>query len=632
MTEYFDPVGFPIPENTNTTEYLDPVGFPIQEATDSRIQEPSIIPETITEHLEATDSRIQEPSMIEYFELSQGSRGSLPEAEFCRGRVLELRSDSSSVADCSGFDRSKFIRLSCESLPDLKGPQLEVLSDLCLTAHRSEEFFLSVATNQWVRTSITSDRTPEELFCPTSVVEGRSKLISSVTIQSNVLPCDPFWTKLRVRRDGTSKRVHFPCSILKEALREGNTLMEKLLEWTERREECEIGQHGSKRAVDGNIKFGPLRLFWEIRADGEDQDDVKPLKQLAEGSGGTIWLVTWRDGLFVRKDRVRTSNSNDYSDPRDALDTELNVVEKLSHPHIVYSFGVSFATKKSSLFMECMQSDLFTFILDRVTRRMGDNKPPFSHQDSIDILLQVAKAMAHMHEENVVHGDLKSLNILISEFLVSEDVKHYLVKVADFGSAQTVTSNSRSTDFQPGPSTTNYAAPEVLKRRADKKVLICYPKLIDVYSFGIVAFEVLTGEELYRDMRSRTKVEGIIDGTVRPPLRTECQKDNFLHEESLISLIESCLDGDPSKRPFFSKVVDVLNSVRVQILVCSSLFYTTRTRTCIYFVQAVDGRCSTNVPFLLNRLDLRFCRTQRCGVATVDVKKNVLMTQHVLVR
>lgn len=559
MTEYFEPENFPVQGDT-ITEYFDPSGFPIQD-------------NTITQHVEPTDSA-QEQVMNEHFELAQGSRGSLPEAELdCHGRVLELRcaqpTESPIVADCTEFDGSKLMRLSSEFFPDLKGPQLKFLNDLCLAAHRSEEFFLTTARNQWVRTVISSDKATEELFSSASIVEEHSKLISSVTIHSNVLPSTPFWTNLqaiRASRDGTSNRVHFPCSILKEAIQEGNTLMKKLLEWKEKRTGFVFGQHGSKRFVDGNIKQGSLKLFWKIQARGEVEDDVKPLKQFAEGSDGTIWLVTWRGGMFVRKDRRRIPNKNDDSEPSDALDTELNVVEKLSHPHIIYSFGVSYAANKSSLFMEYMQNDLSHFIVDKV-RMTEDDEPPFSHQDSVDILLQIAKAMAHTHEQNVIHGDLKSLNILVSEFLISEDVKYHLVKLADFGSAQIVCSNSGSTGFKPGAATTKYAAPEVLKWRSDKNVIISSPEKIDVYSFGIVAFEVLTGEEPHNDL-SLTKVKkGVIDGSLRPPLRVECQKEKFLHDKRLISHIESCWHGDPSKRPTFSKIIEVLNSVRFQIVV-----------------------------------------------------------------
>lgn len=51
--------------------------------------------------------------------------------------------------------------------------------------------------------------------------------------------------------------------------------------------------------------------------------------------------------------------------------------------------------------------------------------------------LQVAKAMKYMHGEQVVHGDLKPNNILISQFDISRDAGQFIVvKVADFGSAQ----------------------------------------------------------------------------------------------------------------------------------------------------------------------------------------------------
>ena len=510
------------------------------------------------EHVDLPEEHVDLADMIEHFELAQGSRGSLPEAELDRhGRVIELHS-----AQPYEFDRSKFIKLSTEIFFDLTGSQLKLLSDLCRAVHRAQEFFLSVGTNQWVRTSIASNRPSQDLFSPTSIVEERSKLISSVTFHSVVLPHDPFWTRAQAVGNGANKlRVHFPCTLLKEALQQGTTLMEKLLEWREKREECEIGQHGMKRSADGNSIEDPLRLFWEIQA-----DHVKPLKQFEAGSYGTIWLVTWRGGIFVRKDRISTSNHVDDADPRDAVDTELNVVEKLSHPHIVYSFGVSYAENKSSLYMEYMQNDLYHCIADRV-RTTGDNEPPFSHQDSVNILLQFAKAMAYTHTQNVVHGDLKSRNILVSEVFITEGENHYVIKVADFGSAQVVSPDFGSTGFLPGPATTSYAAPEVLELRNDKNVVISFPEKIDVYSFGIVAFEVITGEEPYMDVRPTKVKKGVIDGSLRPPLRAECQKENFLHEERLISLIERCWCGDPSERPPFSEVVEVLNCIRSQILV-----------------------------------------------------------------
>lgn len=499
--------------------------------------------------------------MIEHFELAQESRLSLSEAELGQnGLVLKLRNaqcECSVVPNCAEVDRSKFIRLSSESFPDLEGPQLETLSKLCLAAHRSEEFFLTDnATNQWLRTVIGHENLHPGKW---TEAETWNNLIPSLVIHSNILPYDPYWSKLQATRDKASIRVHFPLCILKEALEESKTLKTKLLEWKSIGIECEIGKHGTGRSKDRNCEQPRTsKSFWEIQA-----DDVKFVRELAKGSDGIISLITWRGGKFVRKKFMELQTN---------IDAELEVVKRLSHPHIVYSFGELCDGIQSSYFMECMSNDLFCFIVDRVSRTVGDNEPPFSRHDSVDVLLQVAEAMRHMHLEdvNVVHCDLKSRNILISEIATSDSVKHYLVKVADFGSARLGDSGSVLTGFIPGAATTNYAAPEVLRQRTDSTVRINFPHKIDVYSFGIVAFEVLTGKnnfEVYKRSPKRFKI-GVIGGTVRPPLRVECEKQKvFTQDKDLLSLIERCWHVDPLKRPSFVEICEELNEIRVQMLV-----------------------------------------------------------------
>ena len=148
-----------------------------------------------------------------------------------------------------------------------------------------------------------------------------------------------------------------------------------------------------------------------------------------------------------------------------------------------------------------------------------------------------------------------------------------------------------------------YAAPEALQLRKDNFSHIGIPERIDVYSFGIVAFEVLTGEyNLKLFQKSRTKFrKGVIKGTLRPPLREECQKNKkykesqkkkglimsclkskfieddelatldmrcwHLQDEKLIFLIESCWDQVPSKRPSFEEIGKNLNEAKVRLRV-----------------------------------------------------------------
>jgi len=105
-------------------------------------------------------------------------------------------------------------------------------------------------------------------------------------------------------------------------------------------------------------------------------------------------------------------------------------------------------------------------------------------------------------------------------------------------------------------------------------VRIDFPHKIDVYSFGIVASEVLTGKnnvEAYKRSPSTFK-RGVIEGTLRPPLRAECEKQKvFTQDEGLILLVERCWRIDPYERPSFVQICEELNKVRDQMLMSEQM-------------------------------------------------------------
>ena len=520
--------------------------------------------------------------MTLHLELAQGSRSSTdvgvlygaPFIDGCEKLGETQRTELLGVDGCAKLSRSQFIRLSHalgESFPDLRGVQVQFLKELCLFANCSEEFFLSVSKDQWLKTAIIGPKKkgPETLFSSEVIKKQRHTLISSITIHSTVVPCRLYWPKLQAVRDEAdevaSKRVYFPSTVLEVALSEDKSLVEKVKEWEKKKEECAIAKQWHERE---NALEKTSRPFWKIGS-----NDVKVLNSnFVEGSQAGVWQISWRGGIFARK----------VFKQKRTFDTELEVVRRVSHPHIVYSFGVSVHTDgkqqgQYSLLMELLDRDLFALIEDRV-RLEGYNKPPFPRQDSLDILLQIAKAMEYMHnlDEPVIHGDLKPKNILISHCEILGDVSQYFVKVADFGSAKIMLKSNSSSTFNPEGGTTQYAAPEVLKARSEKtSIKDDDPKKIDVYSFGIIAFQVLTGLEPYKKferLRVSKKpyqgvpsrevlMKGVIAGTLRPPLQEACSRANFWDDSDLTALIESCWDPESSARPHFSEVVILLERI-----------------------------------------------------------------------
>jgi len=172
--------------------------------------------------------------------------------------------------------------------------------------------------------------------------------------------------------------------------------------------------------------------------------------------------------------------------------------------------------------------------------------------DRLDVLLQIATAMRILLDNEVVHGDLKLGNILVSEFEVSGNVRHFHAKVADFGSAKFT-----EPSFTPKFGTSLYAAPEVLQSRLgnragllDNRAGLPNPKKLGVYSFGVVAYEVLTGHWAFDGkLDSREKRHQVMTGRRRLIDSREWRnlKGGFESFCGVVPLVKRCLEFHPEK-------------------------------------------------------------------------------------
>lgn len=465
---------------------------------------------------------------------------------------------------CVALRGSQVIRLpnelGGESFPDLKGKQLELLKYLCLVANASEDFFLLYRKNQWLRTAITYAKNPKALFSLETLEQESKPLISEnrVTIQCNLVPYSPYWRKLLEKefqtfRDGSphcsmSKRVFFPCDFIDKAIVDNTTLMNKLHESCDHGGPCAVESHfhegDDSDGSDLPATSSPERYMLKI-----DSPEVQ-VRMLGQGSEGTVFRVLLGRGIFAKK--VFKGNI--------IFRTELDILKRISHPNIVYSFGIQETIEGSelisSLYMEVLENNLGYLIIDRM--RIDGSQPPFSHWDSVHILLQIAQAMAYLHSQTIIHGDLKPLNILVSHIEVLGEVQEYLVKVADFGSAQLW-----KHDVKPKDGSTIWAAPEVLLARRNGPIQPNFdPYKTDVYSFGITAFEVLTGLAPY------LKVIGLREDVLankRPDLKTNCLHYTFWEKHRLVALIERCWNEKASIRPSFPEICRTLEDLLQKI-------------------------------------------------------------------
>jgi len=150
------------------------------------------------------------------------------------------------------------------------------------------------------------------------------------------------------------------------------------------------------------------------------------------------------------------------------------------------------------------------------------------------MMIDAAKGIEYLHQYDptIIHRDLKTQNLLVDEF--------WRVKVCDFGLSRIKASETMSR-----LGTLHYSAPEVL--RGDR-----YTEKADVYSFGIVMWEMLTFSIPYEGYPPLKIASDVAYHKLRPEI-----KDTF--PKPLSSLMQMCWDENPESRPDFSEIVERLN-------------------------------------------------------------------------
>ncbi|KAM7500683.1 hypothetical protein LguiA_025097 [Lonicera macranthoides] len=154
-------------------------------------------------------------------------------------------------------------------------------------------------------------------------------------------------------------------------------------------------------------------------------------------------------------------------------------------------------------------------------------------QKLVTIALDIARGIEFIHSQGVIHRDLKPENILINQ--------DFKLKIADFGIA---CEEAYCDSLVDDPGTYRWMAPEMIKRKS-------YGRKVDVYCFGLILWEMVTGTIPYEDMSPVQAAFAVVNKNLRPTIPRDCPP-------AMRALIEQCWSLQPEKRPEFWQVVKVL--------------------------------------------------------------------------
>ena len=204
-------------------------------------------------------------------------------------------------------------------------------------------------------------------------------------------------------------------------------------------------------------------------------DRYEVVKKLARGGMATVYVA--HDLRLSRTVAIKVMNEGlgDTDEFAERFDAEARAAARLTHPNVVSVFDQGSDDGRPYIVMEYVPG----FTLRQVITR----EAPMDPRRAVELIEPVCAALAAAHAAGLIHRDVKPENVLISE--------RGQVKVADFGLARAVTAQSHAGTAGLVIGTVSYIAPElVTKGRADPRS--------DVYSLGIVLYEMLTGRKPHR--------------------------------------------------------------------------------------------------------------------------------------
>lgn len=179
--------------------------------------------------------------------------------------------------------------------------------------------------------------------------------------------------------------------------------------------------------------------------------DLPSKRLLGKGLGSIGYETKWKGVRFARKDFVGV-RSNIF------LNEATILVGLPDHENVVKTHGLTVDKLSCSLVLEYMDDKLSSLLQKRkdVRKRSpaGNQSElngtlPFKLQEALDLMLQIAKGMEHLHDHEIPHGDLKTRNILVT-YVTNGDKNSSvkLVKVADFGLVRTKRNSMSYVSYQ----------------------------------------------------------------------------------------------------------------------------------------------------------------------------------------
>ncbi|XP_060967326.1 probable LRR receptor-like serine/threonine-protein kinase At1g56140, partial [Cannabis sativa] len=279
-------------------------------------------------------------------------------------------------------------------------------------------------------------------------------------------------------------------------------------------------------------------------------NDFDSSNKLGEGGFGPVYKGTLEDGRVIAVKQLSLTSKQGKSQ----FVAEIATISAVQHRNLVKLYGCCIEGDKRLLVYEYLENKS----LDQAL--YGNQSLNLNWSTRFDICLGIARGLAYLHEESrvrIVHRDVKSSNILLDS--------NFTPKISDFGLAKLYEDQKTHISTAGVAGTIGYLAPEyaMLGHLTEKT---------DVFAFGVVALEILTGRtnsdpDLGEEKAYLLEWAWNLHEEGREIELVDSKLSEFIEQEvrRIIQVAFLCTRTSPTARPSMSKVVTMLSSVDTDV-------------------------------------------------------------------
>ena len=271
-------------------------------------------------------------------------------------------------------------------------------------------------------------------------------------------------------------------------------------------------------------------------------EDLVLIKSIGKGAFGEVFLTTKRGTQQqfatkkVQKSVVLQEKVKKY------FNNEIFILRNVNHPNIIKLHEIKQTLNNFYLVFDLCNGGGLSNCLEKYMKNNGNK--PFTQEIVQHIMRQLVSGLQYLHNNKILHRDLKSDNVLVN-FEKEEDKKNFdllkcVVKIIDFGFARYLENDTLAQSVLGSPINMD---PQILMkmRKIDNNQSFGYDQKADIWSLGTICYEILIGSPPF-------------DATSYEELTSKIQRGNYKIPNNLqlsveaVSFLNAMLQYDPKQR------------------------------------------------------------------------------------